>query len=204
MHDSVTKKLRVSIESARALENEATAFEKVKQQSLSGLTSAFILPVSCVELNENDHDNMIVFSKSRLEELENQLTDWEAEVQTLKRQQQDLKREHTSLVALRSAKTIDLRNLEKKHTEIQIRKFGKPVVLEELDQVLNSSQGTDDLRDKLKAQESKNADEMRDLKKEIALKEKVVLALIETHTARLNELLVQNSSSMPASELKVS
>ncbi|CEF99883.1 WD40 repeat [Ostreococcus tauri] len=204
VHDSVTKKLRVSIESARALENEATAFEKVKQQSLSGLTSAFILPVSCVDLHEIDHDNMIVFSKSRLEELENQLTDWEAEVQTLKRQQQDLKREHTSLVALRSAKTIDLRNLEKKHTEIQIRKFGKPVVLEELDQVLNSSQGTDDLRDKLKAQESKNAEEMRDLKKEIALKEKVVLALIETHTARLNELLAQNSSSMPAFELKVS
>lgn len=191
-HDAAKKKLRVAMESARALEVEAKAFEKVKQQSLNGLRAAFVLPVSCIDLSDRNCDQMIVFSKTKLKKLETQIAEWDAEIQILKKQQQELKREHAALIAQRSAKAAELQSLQRKDAEIQIRKFGKPVVLEDLDQVVSTGQSTDDLRDKLKAQEEQNAEELRAMRLEISRKEREVLTLTEAHTARLNELLSQN------------
>jgi len=193
--DAAKKSLRVATENARALEDEAMAFEKVKQQSLNGLRATFVLPVSCVDLSDQDCDQMIIFSKTKLKQLETRIAEWDAEVQILKRQQQELKREHAALVAQRSAQAAELQSLQRKDAEIQIRKFGKRVVLEDLDQVVNSAQGADDLRDKLKAQEEQNAEELSALQLEISHEERKVLTLIEAHTARLNELLSHNNAT---------
>jgi len=193
IHDAALKKLRSLEENVRVLERDADAFEKVKQQSLNGLRTAFVLPVSCVETSQGDMDDMIIFSKTRLAELENKVVEWDAEVLKLKRQQQELKREHSSLIAQRSAKAKEFQSLQRKYSETQIRKFGKLIVLEDLDKVVNNGQGTEDLRDKLKVQELENARELREIKKDISNVEREVLNLTEAHTTCLNELLALRS-----------
>ena len=152
-----------------------------------------MLPVSCVETSQGDMDDMIIFSKTRLAELENKVVEWDAEVLKLKRQQQELKREHSSLIAQRSAKAKEFQSLQRKYSETQIRKFGKLIVLEDLDKVVNNGQGTEDLRDKLKVQELENARELREIKKDISNVEREVLNLTEAHTTCLNELLALRS-----------
>ena len=111
----------------------------------------------------------------------------------MKRQQQELKREHSSLIAQRSAKAKEFQSLQRKYSETQIRKFGKLIVLEDLDKVVNNGQGTEDLRDKLKVQELENARELREIKKDISNVEREVLNLTEAHTTCLNELLALRS-----------
>jgi chromosome segregation ATPase len=134
-------------------------------------------------------DDMIIFSKTRLAELENKIVEWDAEVLKLKRQQQDLKREYSLLLAQHSTKVKEFQSLQHKYSETQIRKFGKLIVLEDLDKIVTSGQGTEDLRNKLRVQEAENASELREIKKDISNVESEVLSLTEAHTTCLNELL---------------
>ena len=122
--DSAANKLQSLEEKARNVEKSAKNFEKVKQQSLNDLTAAFVLPVSCVEMNDSNTNKMILFSKSRLHELESHISTWDAEVEKLKSQHQELKCEHSALVTQRSIKTTELQSLQQKFVDTQIRKFG--------------------------------------------------------------------------------
>jgi hypothetical protein len=61
--------------------------------------------------------------------------------------------------------------------------------LEDLDKIVTSGQGTEDLRNKLRVQEAENASELREIKKDISNVESEVLSLTEAHTTCLNELL---------------
>jgi len=191
--DSAANKLQSLEEKARNVEKSAKNFEKVKQQSLNDLTAAFVLPVSCVEMNDSNTNEMILFSKSRLHELESHISTWDAEVEKLKSQHQELKCEHSALVTQRSIKTTELQSLQQKFVDTQIRKFGQPIVLEDLDAVVSKSQSTEDLRNKLNSQEEENAQELQEIETEISNKERELILLIEEHTSCLNEQLSRNN-----------
>lgn len=193
--DSAVNKLHYLEEKARNVEKSAKNFEKVKQQSLNDLTTAFVLPVSCVEMNDSNTNEMILFSKSSLHELENLISTWDAEVEELQSRHQELKSEHSALVTQRSIKTTELQSLQQKFMDTQIRKFGQPIVLEDLDAVVSKSQSTEDLRNKLHSQEEENSLELRKIEMEISNKERELMLLIEEHTSCLNEQLSRNNYS---------
>jgi len=197
-HDSALKKLRSIEESARVATESRCTFEKVKQQSLNGINASFVVPVSCIELSDAENlnrDELLVFSKEKLLELESQITKWDAEVNKLQHEHHELKREHASLVAQRANKLVDLQGLKQKHLETQIRKFGKPVVLEELDKV-NYPEGAEELKEKSRLQDIQNDADLRHIHREIATKEKELIAITAEHTIALDQLLGMTSAQL--------
>ena len=112
----------------------------------------------------------------------------------MKSQHQELKCEHSVLVTQRSIKTTELQSLQQKFVDTQIRKFGQPIVLEDLDAVVSKSQSTEDLRNKLNSQEEENAQELQEIETEISNKERELILLIEEHTSCLNEQLSRKIS----------
>ena len=198
-YDLALKKLRSVEESARVAEGNNGAFEKVKQQSLNGIDTGFVIPVSSIELGDDeslDSDDLLIFSKEKMLELESQITKWETEVNKLKRQQHELKREHVSLVAQRSEKTSALQILQQKYVETQIRKFGKPIVLEELDKV-SYSESADELKEKLRLQEMQNDIDIEEIDRKIKAKERELITITAEHTGALDELLTMRSALLP-------
>lgn len=192
MLESAVKKLRAAEGRAHSAAEAAASFEKLKQQSLNDIKTAFILPVSCVDtdsMSVQDGSEMLLFSKSKLAELESQIAMWDAETQKLKRQQHDLKREHLTLLTQCSEKAATLKILEAKYSEAQMRKFGKLVSLEDLDQVMSCAEGTKELREKLSIQGAENAKELQNIKRELKQKEDEVTELTKMHTERLENLM---------------
>ena len=198
-YDLALKKLRSIEESARVAEENNSAFEKAKQQSLNGIHTGFVLPVSSINLGDKQAlncDELLIFSKKKMLELESQITKWETEVTKLKRQHHELKREHASLVAQRSEKTTNIQRLQQKYVETQIRKFGKQVVLEELDKV-SYSEGADELKEKLRLQEVQNDKDIEEINREIMAKERALINITAEHTSALDELLSVTSAQLP-------
>jgi hypothetical protein len=187
--ESAKKKLRSATDNMNEAHKLTAAFEKVKQQSLNGIQTAFILPISCINIGEAYDSEMIVFSKSKLLELENQISLWDAETLKLKRQHQDLKREYSSLLAQRNEKTVELQNLQQKYTENQLRKFGKLINLEDLDKVVNCAESTEELKEKLRVQEIEYNQEINEIRKAIMHEEREVIRLTEVHTKSLQDLM---------------
>ena len=80
--------------------------------------------------------------------------------------------------------------------ETQIRKFGKPVVLEELDKV-SYSEGADELKEKLRLQEVQNDKDIEEINREIMAKERALIDITAEHTSALDELLSVTSAQLP-------
>jgi len=190
--ESAVKKLRAAEGRAHSIAQATASFEKLKQQSLNDIETAFILPVSCVDtenMTVKDGSKMLLFSKSKLAELKSQIATWDAETQKLKRQQHDLKREHLTLLTECSEKAAKLKILEAKYSDAQMRKFGKLASLEDLDQVMSCAEGTNELREKLSIQGAENAKELQNIKRELKQKEEEVIELTKMHTERLENLI---------------
>ncbi len=135
-------------------------------------------------------ENGLVFANSAIEELKREIEHLNGEISSLKKSQQELKKQVAALEIEREEEEVKERDLEAKEIDVQMRKFGQIVDLDALDAMAREARGGEELKIKLRAQETYHAKEAAEWIKAIQQSNDEYTALIEQHTMLLQKIAI--------------
>ena len=200
--DEKVKEMEVAVATLKDMTAEKEAFEKKKQADLNELEIYVTLKahevlhfnvdstdtVSTVKLGSAE--NGLVFANSAIEELKREIEHLNGEISSLKKSQQELKKQVAALEIERKEEEVKERDLEAKEIDVQMRKFGQIVDLDALDAMAREARGGEELKIKLRAQETYHAKEAAEWIKAIQQSNDEYTALIEQHTMLLQKIAI--------------
>ena len=112
--------------------------------------------------------------QSRIKELD-------SEKVALRRQQQELRKEHQQLLRDKKAKEGRIADLDQRAYNVQMLKFGQEIDLELLDRI-GTTRGAEELQEQLKAQEASQARELRQWDRKIEQMQDQMMSLTMENT----------------------
>jgi WD40 repeat protein len=194
------KETEVAVAALKDTTVEKEAFEKKKQADLNEIEIYVTLKaheilhfdadstdtVSTVKLGSAE--NGLVFANSAIEKLKLEIEHLNGEISSLKKSQQELKKQFAALEIERKEEEVKERDLEAKEIDVQMRKFGQIVDLDALDAMAREERGGEELKIKLRAQETYHAKEAAEWRKAIQQSNDEYTALIEQHTSLLQKI----------------
>ena len=199
--DGRRKEMEDAAASLKEIITEIEAFEKKKQEDLNGLDIYITLKtheilhfdvdlthtgISTVKLGSSD--NGLVFARSDIEKLKYEIEHLNVDISLLKKSQQELKKQFVALEIERKEEEAKERDLEAKEIDVQMRKFGQIVDLDALDAMAREARGGEELKIKLRAQETFHAKEAAEWRRLIQESNDEFTALIEQHTLLLQKI----------------
>ena len=93
-------------------------------------------------------------------DMQSRIKEQDAEKIALRRQQQELRKEHQQLLRDKKTKEARITELDKRAYNVQMLKFGQEIDLELLDRI-GTTRGAEELQEQLKAQEAGLAKELK-------------------------------------------
>ena len=199
--DGRRKEMEDAASSLKEIITEIEAFEKKKQEDLNGLDIYITLKtheilhfdvdlthtgISTVKLGSSH--NGLVFARSDIEKLKYEIEHLNVDISLLKKSQQELKKQFVALEIERKEEEAKERDLEAKEIDVQMRKFGQIVDLDALDAMAREARGGEELKIKLRAQETFHAKEAAEWRRLIQESNDEFTALIEQHTLLLQKI----------------
>lgn len=112
---------------------------------------------------------------------QNRIKELDQEKIALKRQQQELRKEHQQLLRDKKAKEARIAELDARAYNVQMLKFGQEIDLELLDRI-GTTRGAEELQEQLKQQEAAFAKELRQWDRKIEQAQEQMLALTADNT----------------------
>ena len=194
------KEMEVAVAALKDTTADKEVFEKKKQADLNQIEIYITLKaheilhfdadstdsVSSVKLGSAE--NGLVFANSAIEKLKLEIEHLNGEISSLKKSQQELKKQFAALEIERKEEEVKERDLEAKEIDVQMRKFGQIVDLDALDTMAREARGGEELKIKLRAQETYHAKEAAEWRKSIQQSNDEYTALIEQHTLLLQKI----------------
>uniref|UniRef100_A0A7S1SJP0 Cilia- and flagella-associated protein 44 n=1 Tax=Tetraselmis chuii TaxID=63592 RepID=A0A7S1SJP0_9CHLO len=184
--EQFSKKQKVVESSLQKINQDIIEFQKEKQGKLNEIDVVVTLSMHQMEYLVDgklpyDLSNALVFSNTELEKLKSRIKELDQEKIALRRQQQELRKEHQQLLRDKKAKESRIAELDARAYNVQMLKFGQEIDLELLDRI-GTTRGAEELQEQLKQQEAAFAKELRQWDRKIEQAQDQMLALTSDNT----------------------
>ncbi|XP_057301359.1 cilia- and flagella-associated protein 44-like isoform X2 [Hydractinia symbiolongicarpus] len=188
--DALSKKVKIVTSALKNAASDLEAFQREKQQKLNELNVVVTLKLDQIQYVVNNiipHDlsKCLVFERSFLDRLQKRIKELEKEKLKQKQLYRERRQQHVQMI--RDKKTMDtkIKELEDKVQQIQMLKFGRLVDLEKLETV-SVNRVAEELKEKLRDQEKRNAKDIAGWDKKIDGLQTELTKLIRENTKRLD------------------
>jgi len=184
--EQYSKKQKVVEGSLQKINQDIIEFQKEKQGKLNEIDVVVTLSMHQMEYLVDgklpyDLSQALVFSNTELEKLKSRIKELDQEKVALRRQQQELRKEHQQLLRDKKAKEARIAELDARAYNVQMLKFGQEIDLELLDRI-GTTRGAEELQEQLKAQSATFAQELRQWDRKIEEAQEQMLALTADNT----------------------
>uniref|UniRef100_A0A061QH80 Wd repeat-containing protein 52 n=2 Tax=Tetraselmis sp. GSL018 TaxID=582737 RepID=A0A061QH80_9CHLO len=187
--EQYSKKQKLVETNLTKINQDIIEFQKEKQGRLNEIEVVVTLAMHQMEFLvdqklPSDLSQALVFSNTELEKLKSRIKELDYEKMSLRRQQQELRKEHQQLLRDKKAKESRLADLDKRAYNVQMLKFGQEIDLELLDR-LGTTRGAEELQEQLKTQEVSFAKELQEWDKKIEEAQDKMVSLTSENTQLL-------------------
>eukprot|EP00741_Cyanophora_paradoxa_P024459 tig00022075_g23616.t1 len=163
-NEALVKKEKLIDQGLHGVENDIQAFQTEKQRKLNELHVVITLKMHQIQCLLDGHlpddlSQCLVFTNAGLKQLRDRIRQLKEEKQALRRQQKELRKQHVQLTKSKKAKEAKISELEARAYDVQMLKFGQVIDLEQLER-MSVNRTAEELKEKLKRQEMKNAAEL--------------------------------------------
>ncbi|XP_068733143.1 cilia- and flagella-associated protein 44-like isoform X1 [Montipora capricornis] len=193
-YDALVKKAKVIDSALKTAEADLEAFQREKQQKLNELDVVVVLKLHQIQYMVNsvlpqDLSQCLVFNSPGLVRLQSRIKELEKEKAEQKRLYREHRQTHVQLIRDKKVQEARISELEEKVRNMLMLKFGRLVDLEKLETV-TVNRTLEELKEKLRQQESKSAAEIAKWDSKIVSYKGKVTQLTRENTQRLDTYTV--------------
>lgn len=192
--DALIKKAKIIDGALKTAEADLEAFQREKQQKLNELDVVVVLRFHQIQYTINsvlpqDLSQCLVFNSPGLVRLQHRIKELEKEKAEQKRLYREHRQTHVQLIRDKKVQEARIGELEEKVRSMLMLKFGRLVDLEKLESV-TVNRTVEELKEKLRQQESKSAAEIAKWNSKIDSFKGKVTQLTRENTQRLDTFTV--------------
>ncbi|XP_067037270.1 cilia- and flagella-associated protein 44-like isoform X2 [Acropora muricata] len=193
-YDALVKKAKVIDGALKTAEADLEAFQREKQQKLNELDVVVVLKLHQIQYMVNsvlpqDLSQCLVFNSPGLVRLQNRIKELEKEKAEQKRLYREHRQTHVQLIRDKKVQEARIGELEERVRNMLMLKFGRLVDLEKLETV-TVNRTLEELKEKLRQQESKSAAEIAKWNSKVDSYKSTVTKLTRQNTQRLDTYTV--------------